>query len=320
MVFFNVAWICTFLSGVDGLKYVPIVIAALLLAPGIALSGDYIRLGSDSIPTNSQDYDLVFYIERTCPTPEYSMGASNGFTMTATGDATWSFSGSFQDYFYQDAFSSVVWNFGGLLFTEYDMDGFSPDMFLTGGAALPPSGGMPVISDEPYFHLILDIGSGEGEICIDSSYLAPSGTWKFSQMTCGQGGAEDRPLFVDKYGNDDNHPICITVSEQYVDAADDFDTDNVTHPIALHQNYPNPFNPSTTIEFYLDRTARVGLHIFNVVGQRVKLFDLGQLGRGTHSVAWDGKDDAGELLPSGLYFCRMEAGSQTKLKKMILLK
>jgi hypothetical protein len=301
------------------MKYVPIVIAVLLLAPGNAFSDDYIRLGTDSIPANSQDYDLVFYIERTCLTPELIPGASNGFTITATGGATWSYADSHPDYLYQDAFSSVVWNLGGLFFTKYDMDGFSPDRFLSGGAALPGSG-MPIISDEPYFHMILDIGSWDGEICIDSSFLAPAGTWKFSQMTCGQGGAENRPLFVDKYGNDDNHPICITVSEQSVDAADDFDADNVTHPIALHQNYPNPFNPSTTIEFYLDRTADVELHVFNVIGQRVRLFDLGQLGRGIHSTVWDGKDDAGNSLPSGLYFYRMEAGSQTHLKKMILLK
>ena len=301
------------------MKYVPIAIAVLLLASGIAWSDDYIRLGTDSIPASSQDYDLVFYIERTCPTPVFISGASNGFVMTATGNATWSYIGSHQDYLYQDANSSVVWNLGGLISSPNDMDGLSPDRFLTGGAAILP-GGMPIITDEPYFRLILDVGSGQGEICIDSAFIPPAGSWKFSQMTCGQGGAENRPLFVDNYGSDNNHPICITVSEPPVDAADDLDVDNVTHPIALHQNYPNPFNPSTTIEFYLDRTADVGLHIFNVIGQRVGLFDLGQLGRGTHSTVWDGKDDAGKLLPSGLYFYRMEAGGQTQLKKMILLK
>jgi hypothetical protein len=292
------------------LKYAPIVIAVFLLVSGNAWSDD----------ANSLSYDLVFYIERTCPTPLLISGATNGFVITATGSATWSYIGSHQDYFYQDAYSSVDWNLGGLLFTEYDMDGFSPDRFLIGGAALPPTGGMPIITDEPYFHLILDIGSGQGEICIDSVYLPPAGSWKFSGMTCGQGGEPHRPLLVDEYGSDNDHPICITVWEAPVDAADDHDIDNVTHPIALHQNFPNPFNPSTTIEFYLDRTARVGLQIFNVIGQRVRLFDLGQLGRGTHSTVWDGKNDTGQQLPSGLYFYRMEAGSQTQLKKMILLK
>jgi hypothetical protein len=304
------------------LKYVPIVITALLLASGVAWSDDYIRLGADTIPANSHGYDLVFYIERMCPIPEFAMGASNGFTITATGTATWSFTGSQQDYFYQDASSFVVWNLGGLIYSPVDMDGFSPDRFLTGGAAMPP-GGMPIIMDEPYFHLILDIGSGQGEICIDSAFIPPAGSWKFSQMTCGQGGEPNRPLFVDKYGNDDDHPICITVCDPPcggVDAADDLDISYVTHPTALHQNYPNPFNPSTTIEFYLDRTADVELHIFNVIGQRVRLLDLGQLGRGPHSTVWDGKDDASNLLPSGLYFYRMEAGNQTQLKKMILLK
>lgn len=174
------------------------------------VEGDYIRLGTDSIPTNTQGYDLVFNIGRTCLTPETIMGASNGFVITSTGNVTWSFAGSPQDYFYQDVSSSISWSLGGLLFTPYDVDGISPDRFLTGGASIS-SGGMPIIADEPYFHLILDIGSGQGEICIDSSWIPPAGAWKFSGLTCGQGETSDRPKFIDKNGSDDNHPICITV-------------------------------------------------------------------------------------------------------------
>ena len=72
---------------------------------------------------------------------------------------------------------------------------------------------MPIMTDTYLFSLFLDIGPGEGEILIDSAYVFTAGAWKWSGMTCGQGGAPDRPLFVDKYGSDANHPIHITVYE-----------------------------------------------------------------------------------------------------------
>ena len=166
---------------------------------------DYIRLGVDSIPAGSDDFDIPFHIKRTCPHPEIIENAANGFVITATGDVTYQYVDC-----YQDAGSSVNWNLGGFLFGN-DIDDNPPDSFLVAGMAMP-GGGMPIISDEPYFHLILDIGPGEGELCFDSSFIEPAASWYWYDLTCGQGGDPERPLFVDKYGNDDNHPICLTVT------------------------------------------------------------------------------------------------------------
>ncbi len=88
----------------------------------------------------------------------------------------------------------------------------------------------------------------------------------------------------------------------------------------LRQNYPNPFNPTTTIGFLLPSAANVRLEVYNVLGQRVKiLLDEKQIA-GVHEVEWDATDDSGSRVSSGIYFYRLQAGSYSDSKKMILLK
>ena len=205
-----------------------LLVGLLLLACNSAHADDYIRVGTDSIQASSSSYDLVFYVKRDCPNPAHIMGASNGFVLTATGDVTWSYKNT-----YQDPSSSINWELGGLLVTPL-LDGTSPDSILLGGAAMFT--GMPVIvNEEAYFHLILDIGPGEGDILIDSAFVSYAGAWKFSGLTCGQGGAPDRPLFVDTYGSDLNHPIHITVYRPFLcgdaDASGEADIDDVVYLI-----------------------------------------------------------------------------------------
>jgi hypothetical protein len=84
---------------------------------------------------------------------------------------------------------------------------------------------------------------------------------------------------------------------------------------ALVQNYPNPFNPSTTIEYYLPRRVYVNLRIYNLLGQTIaSLVDEDQFA-GEHRVVW-----RPTKLSSGIYFCQINAGSYTALKKLALLK
>ena len=179
-------------------------ILLLVVGSSVANAGDYIRLGVDLLAAGTQNAEIPFHIQRQCEDPPLIGGATNGFVLTATGSATWSFVD-----FVPDSICAAWWNLVGLLFTNKFNDA-SPDSFLAGGAATPPSG-LPVVDDTLYFTLVLDVGSGAGQICIDSSFIEPAGPWKFSGLTCGQGGEADRPLFVDKYGSDANHPICITV-------------------------------------------------------------------------------------------------------------
>jgi hypothetical protein len=89
---------------------------------------------------------------------------------------------------------------------------------------------------------------------------------------------------------------------------------------ALQQNYPNPFNPETKIEYQLPTPGNVRLTIYTVLGQEVKrLVDRSQAAA-YHTVVWDGRDNAGAPMPSGIYFYRIESGSFTAIKKMLLMK
>ncbi|MBU0983975.1 MAG: T9SS type A sorting domain-containing protein [candidate division Zixibacteria bacterium] len=89
---------------------------------------------------------------------------------------------------------------------------------------------------------------------------------------------------------------------------------------ALEQNYPNPFNPETRIEFSLPEASAVTLAVYNVLGQQVRTLASGDLPAGTHSVVWNGTDDYGRSVASGVYLYRLETGASVVTKKMMLLK
>ncbi|MDO9578510.1 MAG: T9SS type A sorting domain-containing protein, partial [Candidatus Cloacimonadales bacterium] len=96
----------------------------------------------------------------------------------------------------------------------------------------------------------------------------------------------------------------------------------VLSPITLHQNYPNPFNPSTTIEF-----STTNLHeltqivIYNLKGQVVKTFSNLQITQSPNQqVTWNGTDDSGKAVSSGVYFYKIKSGDTEVSKKMLLLK
>ena len=88
----------------------------------------------------------------------------------------------------------------------------------------------------------------------------------------------------------------------------------------LHANYPNPFNPETTIGLDLPNSAVARLKIFNVAGQLKRILLAGRMDAGRHQVAWDGRDDGGRRLCSGVYFYRLKAGISNRTRRMMLLK
>ena len=88
----------------------------------------------------------------------------------------------------------------------------------------------------------------------------------------------------------------------------------------LRQNYPNPFNAVTEIRYQIPEDGRVILRIFNAMGQEVRtLVNRDQMADG-YSVIWDGRDDVGGDVASGLYLCRLKAGDFSETIKMVLLR
>jgi hypothetical protein len=89
---------------------------------------------------------------------------------------------------------------------------------------------------------------------------------------------------------------------------------------ALERNYPNPFNPATTIEYSLPRVTRVEIKIFDMLGREVRRLVAGERTAGFHRVLWDGTDDDGNRLSSGVYFYRMTADGHFAVRKLLLLR
>jgi len=88
----------------------------------------------------------------------------------------------------------------------------------------------------------------------------------------------------------------------------------------LFQNAPNPFNPSTSISFDLPKASQVRMEVFNVLGQKVKTLVNDFKEAGSQTVIWDGTDNSGSSVASGLYFYRISAGDFNATKKMMMLK
>ena len=90
---------------------------------------------------------------------------------------------------------------------------------------------------------------------------------------------------------------------------------------SLSQNYPNPFNPTTSIQFGLPVQAPVMMEIYNILGVKVRTLLHGEvMSAGFHQMVWNGKDDAGVSVTSGVYLYRINAGTFQVTKKMMMLK
>jgi hypothetical protein len=130
-------------------------------------------------------------------------------------------------------------------------------------------------------------------------------------------------------------PVLVTVTAKDVDNSQITDSINVTvtgstgvdaagiilTEFSLSQNYPNPFNPSTSIKFGLPTQAPVTMEIYNVLGVKVRTLIHGEvMNAGFHQMEWNGKDDAGISVTSGVYLYRINAGTFQVTKKMMMLK
>lgn len=114
-------------------------------------------------------------------------------------------------------------------------------------------------------------------------------------------GVYERSLFENVVGIDGNPPLA--------------------HTFSLQQNYPNPFNPETTIPFALKESGEVSLKVFNTLYQEIRTLLNGEKRTaGVYREVWDGRNQAGAKVASGVYLYRLQVGSQVASKRMILTK
>ncbi|NOZ73996.1 MAG: T9SS type A sorting domain-containing protein [FCB group bacterium] len=113
-----------------------------------------------------------------------------------------------------------------------------------------------------------------------------------------------------------NGPFALTLNSEVTMGIEP----EIPHEFALRQNYPNPFNPVTTLEYALPRETAVVLQIYDIRGQVVKTLVNRSQPAGYQAIIWDGTDDAGRPVSSGMYIYRITAGSFTDTKKLMLLK
>ncbi len=115
-------------------------------------------------------------------------------------------------------------------------------------------------------------------------------------------------------------PDMTTPCDPCVVGIEDEGDGTVAKKFALEQNFPNPFNPETTIRYELGKASNVKITVYNITGQQVKTLVNGKQAAGKHTVVWNGLDDSGNRVASGLYFVRMKAENFAQVRKMTLIR
>ena len=111
-----------------------------------------------------------------------------------------------------------------------------------------------------------------------------------------------------------------TLTDGYVPPAHRVASPNIPNGFALQQNYPNPFNPETEISFSLPEMMQVSLIVYNILGQEVRTLVNGEMHAGNHTIHWNGANNTGNPVASGVYFYRLNTESFDQTNKMVLMK
>ena len=97
-------------------------------------------------------------------------------------------------------------------------------------------------------------------------------------------------------------------------------SDNIPKKLNFKHAYPNPFNNSISISFEIPNSSNVKLTIFDMMGRNVRQMNLGTLNDGSHKVLWDGKNNLGNELHSGIYMAVLDVGGKINIQKISLIK
>ena len=137
-------------------------------------------------------------------------------------------------------------------------------------------------------------------------------------------GGNELELLVDRRANDGWDHADWAEARLWTDSVTAIDAEKsqlvIPRKLALLGNYPNPFNSSTTISYQLSTAGNVELSIYNVLGQKVRSLVNTNQNAGIYKVVWDGTNETGSIINSGVYFCRISDGQEQMTRKVILIK
>ncbi len=174
------------------------------------------------------------------------------------------------------------------------------------------------------YEISLYINDGAGTFTFQNKY--PVGPLPRAIVALDYDDDGDNDLVVACHGGfsfyNERGGLSILLNKLYDQTAADDETDLSAIPINynLSQNYPNPFNPATTIEYSLTSRGMVSMKVYNILGRYVKTLVDAEAPAGSYTVQWDGTDNNGHAVATGIYFYLMRAGDFVECKKMLLLK
>lgn len=157
---------------------------------------------------------------------------------------------------------------------------------------------------EEFWNSTLAFQDSDGDGFTNGQELGdPNGTWRPGQPNPGSSSAVSNP------GDPNSVPIPADVEEKQIPTA-----------YRLLNNYPNPFNPSTVITFEIPQSEYVTLKVFNINGQLIRTLTNENLSAGKYEKNWDGKNEIGHEVSSGIYIYRLTAGRFDHSVRMMLMK
>jgi hypothetical protein len=192
-----------------------------------------------------------------------------------------------------------------------------------------PNGGelLPAGSSHPIDYLVSD-ATGLDRTCLEysmdngASWTAIECTTNGSQYmwTLPTGSSDSCLVRVTAYDVDGNTTADVSDAVfRIVSQAAAHDMSAYKKP-TLFQNWPNPFNPVTTVSFYMPSPGVGELAIYDLSGRKIRTLATGDLSAGYQEISWDGRDDSGQPLASGMFFYVLEAGAVREVRKMVMSK
>ncbi len=209
-----------------------------------------------------------------------------------------------------DSGGTGSFDFQGFMVNPVNADGVPNDSLLIGGSRLDnllEAG--PLEHMVNYYFTLELVDMTEGTFAVNPGKVGPAGDFIFVTTT--------GSTYVPGFSGPLNFNV-INDGDGIILGADD--ATGIPDIYSLSQNYPNPFNPITSVDFSLARMSDVTIMVFNVLGQQVKTLVNGEMSAGQHSVTWEGDDNRGDAVASGIYFYKMVSDEFVKTRKMVLMR